>query len=157
MIGNKRLAGDSLRAIIAERLVRVLCPTCRVAYQPDAATLQKLNLPLGRNLQSFKANTEPLRDARGNAVLCQDCGGTGYRGAHRHFEILVVTAEMSKAIAEGNLQGVAALARKNNMMLLVEHGIRKFASGVTSIQEVLRAVAADKDQAQKTGVAAAQH
>ena len=144
MVTNKRIAADSLRAIISQRLARVLCPTCRIPYQPDAATLQKLNLPVGRNLQSFKANTEPLRDPKGNPVICTDCGGTGYRTRTGIFEVLIITAEMRKALAENSIPQVRALARKNNMMLLVEHGIRKFASGVTSIQEVLRVVTPDK-------------
>jgi type II secretory ATPase GspE/PulE/Tfp pilus assembly ATPase PilB-like protein len=148
MVPNKRLAGESLRMIISQRLVRVLCPACRIPYQPDAGTLQKLNLPLGRNLQSFKANTEPLRDHRGQPMICPDCGGSGYRGRTGVFEVLVISAEMQKAIADGNPQAVLALARKNNMMLLVEHGIRKFASGVTSIQEVLRVVAPQQQQGQ---------
>jgi type II secretory ATPase GspE/PulE/Tfp pilus assembly ATPase PilB-like protein len=144
MVTNKRQAAESLRAVISQRLARVLCPTCRIPYQPDAATLQRLNLPVGRNLQSFKANTEPLRDPKGNPVICPDCGGTGYRGRTGVFEVLIITAEMRKALAENSLQQVRALARKNNMMLLVEHGIRKFASGVTSIQEVLRVVTPEK-------------
>ena len=144
LVADKRMVGDSLQAVISQRLVRTLCQTCRIPYQPDAGTLQKLNLPVGRNLQSFKANTEPMRDKRGQLVICPGCGGTGYRGRTGIFEVLVITAEMRKAIADGNLQQVRALARKNNMMLLVEHGIRKFASGVTSIQEVLRVVAPDK-------------
>lgn len=147
LASNKRVAADSLQAVISQRLVRTLCQTCRIPYQPDAGTLQKLNLPVGRNLQSFKANTEPLRDKRGQLIICPECGGTGYRGRTGIFEVLVITADMRKAMAEGNLQEVRAQARKNNMMLLVEHGIRKFASGVTSIQEVLRVVAPDKGAA----------
>src|SRR5262249_47004663 len=54
---DKPAAIESLRMIVAERLVRILCPTCKIPYQPDENTLKRLNLPIGRNLQSFKANT----------------------------------------------------------------------------------------------------
>ena len=64
IVTEKRAAVTSLRAIVAQRLIRLLCPTCKIAYQPDETTLRKLNLPVGRNLQSFKANTEPLVDSR---------------------------------------------------------------------------------------------
>jgi len=145
IVSDKRAAVQSLRAIVAQRLVRLLCPTCKVSYQPDEATLRKLNLPVGRNLQSFKANTEPLVDARGNTTICPDCVGTGYRGRTGIFEVLLVNDEMKQAILGGaNLQGVRALARKNNMMFLVEHGFRKFASSLTSIQEVARVLAPDR-------------
>jgi type II secretory ATPase GspE/PulE/Tfp pilus assembly ATPase PilB-like protein len=145
IVPDKKVGVQSLRAIIAQRLVRLLCPTCKIAYQPDEATLKKYNLPLGRNLQSFKANTEPLVDQKGNQYLCPDCGGLGYRGRTGIFEVLLVTDEMKKAIIEGaNLQGIRGLARKNNMMLLVEHGFRKFASGLTSIQEVARVLTPEK-------------
>lgn len=146
-VGDPQLAASTLRAVVSQRLVRVLCPRCRVPYQPDAGTLQKLNLPVGRNLQSFKANTEPLRDKDGHPMLCPGCASLGYRGRTGIFEVLIVTPEMRKAISEGNLQLVASLARRNNMMLLVEHGIRKFAAGVTSINEVLRVMAAEKNAA----------
>jgi type II secretory ATPase GspE/PulE/Tfp pilus assembly ATPase PilB-like protein len=148
IVPDKHIGVQSLRAIIAQRLVRLLCPTCKIAYQPDEATLKKYNLPLGRNLQSFKANTEPLVDQRGNQYLCPDCGGVGYRGRTGIFEVLLVTDEMKEAILGGaNLQGVRGLARKNNMMLLVEHGFRKFASGLTSIQEVARVMTPEKTAA----------
>ncbi len=145
IVTDKQAAVQSLRAIIAQRLVRLLCPTCKVSYQPDEATLRKFNLPVGRNLQSFKANTEPLVESRGNQFVCPDCGGIGYRGRTGIFEVLVVTDEIKQAIEGGaNLQGVRAIARKNNMMVLVEHGFRKFAAGLTSIQEVSRVMTPDK-------------
>jgi general secretion pathway protein E len=136
---NKAGAISSLRAIIAQRLVRILCPTCKIPYQPDEVTMKKLNLPVGRNLQSFKANTEPIVDRKGNSITCPDCGGVGYKGRTGIFEVLVVTDEMKKILASGGgINQVKALARKNNQLLLVEHGIRKFATGVTAIHEVTR-------------------
>jgi len=145
LIPDRQLASASLRGIISQRLVRVLCPTCKTPYQPDEATLRRLNLPVGRNLQSFKANTEGLVDAKGNRTTCPDCSSIGYRGRTGIFEVFVVTDEIRTAIADGaSIKQVQALARKNSMSLLVESGIRKFAVGLTSINEVLRVVAPDK-------------
>ena len=144
------LTAKNLRMIIAQRLVRLLCPTCKVAYQPDAGTLAKLNLPVGRDLQCFKANTQPIQDEKGRPVKCPDCGGLGYRGRTGIFEILAVNDDMRAAIAAGKpVEEIRTIARKNNMMLLVESGIRKFAMGLTSIQEVLRVCAAEKQPQQK--------
>ncbi len=156
---NKANAANALRMIVAQRLVRILCPTCKIPYQPDEATMKRLNLPIGRNLQSFKANTEPIVDKKGRSMICPDCSGIGYRGRTGIFEVLTITDEMKQAITGGaNMNQVKLLARKNNMMLLVEHGIRKFAAGITTIHEVTR-VMAEKAPAQgagKSGVADAQ-
>ncbi len=152
---NKSDAVNALEAIIAQRLVRVLCPTCKIPYQPDEATMKRLNLPVGRNLQSFKANTEPIVDRKGNKITCPDCAGIGFRGRTGLFEVLILTPEFKKAVIAGvNQNQLRSLARKNNLMLLAEHGIRKFATGVTTISEVTRAMNAEKPgpSAGKTGV-----
>jgi general secretion pathway protein E len=151
---NKSEAAKSLRAIIAQRLVRILCPTCKIPYQPDEATMKRLNLPMGRNLQSFKANTEPIVDKKGHSIICPDCAGIGFKGRTGIFELLVITDEMKKALSAGsNINQIKAMARKNNMLLLVEHGIRKFAAGVTAIQEVTRVMSQEKTVASgKTGI-----
>jgi type II secretory ATPase GspE/PulE/Tfp pilus assembly ATPase PilB-like protein len=139
-------AAKPLRAIIATRTLRLLCPTCKIAYQPDAAMLAKVNMPVGRQGQFFRANTQPGRDEKGNLVRCPDCGSLGYRGVTGIFEVLVVNDAICAAIASGKShEEIRTLARKNNMMLLVEHGIRKFALGITSIQEVLRVCATEKN------------
>jgi type II secretory ATPase GspE/PulE/Tfp pilus assembly ATPase PilB-like protein len=139
---DKPEAINSLRAIIAQRLVRILCPTCKIPYQPDEATLKRLNLPIGRNFQSFKANTGPITDAKGNKIVCPDCGGSGFKGRTGIFEVMIVNDELRKAIAaKANHNQLKALLRKQNFILLVEHGIRKFASGITAINEVTRVLA----------------
>ena len=159
MNANKANAANALRMIVAQRLVRILCPTCKIPYQPDEATMKRLNLPVGRNLQSFKANTEPIVDKKGRTMICPDCAGIGYRGRTGIFEVLAVTDEMKQAINGGaNMNQVKLLARKNNMMLLVEHGIRKFAAGITTIHEVTR-VMSEKPASQaanKSGASEAQ-
>lgn len=152
---SKSEAANALTAIIAQRLVRILCPTCKIPYQPDEATMKRLNLPVGRNLQSHKANTEPIIDKRGHKIICPDCNGIGFRGRTGLFEILVVTDDIKKAIAGGATGAqVKTLARKNNLLLLIEHGIRKFATGVTAINEVTRVMNVEKPppSAGKTGI-----
>jgi general secretion pathway protein E len=156
---NKSEAANALRVIIAQRLVRILCPKCKIPYQPDEATMKRLNLPVGRNLQSFRANTEPIVDRKGNSFTCPDCGGVGFLGRTGIFEVLVVTDEIKKALAAGTTASqIKTLARKGNLLLLVEHGIRKFATGVTAMHEVTRVLNPDKPApaAGKSAVAVAQ-
>jgi type II secretory ATPase GspE/PulE/Tfp pilus assembly ATPase PilB-like protein len=152
---NRGEAVEALEAIIAQRLVRILCPTCKIPYQPDEATMKRLNLPVNRNLQSCKANIEPIVDRRGHKIICPDCGGIGFKGRTGIFEVLVLNEELKRAIASGtSMSQVKSLARRANLMLLVEHGIRKFATGVTAINEVTRVISAEKPgtAAGKTGV-----
>jgi type II secretory ATPase GspE/PulE/Tfp pilus assembly ATPase PilB-like protein len=145
MAPDRKTALACVRCIIAQRLVRMLCPTCKLEYQPDEPTLRKLNLPVGRNLQSFKANIEGVLDEKGQRVPCPECNNVGYSGRTGIFEVLVLTDDIRKRILEGaSMADVKAMARKNNMTLLIEHGIRKFASGITSINEVLRVLQPEK-------------
>ncbi|MGC8559076.1 MAG: GspE/PulE family protein [Phycisphaerae bacterium] len=145
LLPDKELAARPLRAVVCQRLIRLLCPTCKIPYQPDAETLAKLNLPVGRQMQVFKANTQPARDPKGNPVKCPDCASLGYRGVTGLFEVLVVTPEIRDMIAHGRpVEEIRNAARKNGMMMLVEQGIRKFALGITSIQEVTRALSAER-------------
>jgi general secretion pathway protein E len=158
---NKREAAGALRAIIAQRLVRILCPTCKIPYQPDEATMKRLNLPVGRNLQSCRANTEPVVDRKGNKFTCPECGGIGFRGRTGIFEVLILSDEIQQALSAGtSINQIKTLARKNNLLFLVEHGIRKFATGVTAIHEVTRVMNPDKPSGSgpsgRTGAAPAQ-
>ncbi len=148
VLPDNQVAATPLRAIISQRLARLLCPTCKIAYQPDEAMLAKLNLPIGRDLSAYKANTQPSRDQKGNLIKCPDCASLGYRGQTGIFEILVINDEIRRAIATGRpAEEIRTLSRKNNMMFLVEHGFRKFALGITSIQEVIRVCTPDKKAA----------
>jgi general secretion pathway protein E len=138
---HREAAIETLQAVISERLVRMLCPTCKTPFQPDEGTLRRLNLPIGKNLQAFRANTGPILDKKGNKIVCPDCGGSGFRGLTGIFEVLVVTPEIRKAFkAKATHTQIRDLARKSKMILLVEHGIRKFATGVTAMNEVTRVV-----------------
>ncbi len=155
VLPDNQVAATPLRAIISQRLVRLLCPTCKIAYQPDEAMLAKLNLPIGRDLSAFKANTQPSRDQKGNLIKCPDCASLGYRGQTGIFEILIINDEIRRAIATGRpVEEIRTLSRKNNMMFMVEHGFRKFALGITSIQEVIRVCTPDKKSASKPKTAA---
>ncbi|HVS70430.1 MAG TPA: ATPase, T2SS/T4P/T4SS family [Phycisphaerae bacterium] len=152
MATDREQAVDTIRAVVAERLVRMLCPTCKVPYQADESTLKRLNLPIGKNIQAFKANTGPILDKKGNKIMCPDCGGVGFRGRTGIFEVLIVNDEMRKALAaNANVTQLKAIARKHNMILLVEHGIRKFAAGITAINEVTRVVGEKPSPAQQRG------
>ncbi len=78
-------AGGRGDDIIAQRLVRILCPTCKIPYQPDEATMKKLNLPVGRNLQSCPRRTRNQSwIARGNRIACARIAPEPATAAGRH-------------------------------------------------------------------------
>lgn len=124
------LMADSLLAILAQRLVRVLCPHCKDPYPARDADLLRLR--------------EVLDDLPRDPVLyhnkgCDRCGYTGYRGRQGIFEVLPVTETVRSAIVAGkNAGAISQLAYQQDYRPLVYHGYRKVLEGMTTMSEVLR-------------------
>jgi len=140
--GDAGLLANSITAITCQRLVRVLCTTCRRAYKPDPALLKKANLPVGENRPFFRPpnQNEIEVDKQGNPIICPVCQGSGYFGRTGLFELLVVDEPMRKLIAAGtSISALKSEARKRGMLYLQEVGLQKVYDGFTSINEVLRA------------------
>ncbi|MDB6095039.1 MAG: type fimbrial assembly protein PilB [Verrucomicrobia bacterium] len=127
------LVAASLRAVLAQRLVRKLCPHCRRAYSPSAAELEALG---------WDATLPGERFMR--AVGCGECDGLGYRGRIGIFEIVVINEEIQQLIHEraGPVE-LRARARLNGMRSLREDGARKVSAGLTTIEEVLSITVSD--------------
>lgn len=139
LVENPTLAAKALRGIINQRLVRTLCTTCREAFQPDEATLKKLNLPAEKIERFYRPPTEPKVDRKGVEIVCQNCQGTGYRGRTGIFELMVVDEAVAALIAQGApTPKIKALCRKNKMYYLQEEGLLKVIDGTTSMNEILR-------------------
>jgi type II secretory ATPase GspE/PulE/Tfp pilus assembly ATPase PilB-like protein len=127
---------EVLVAVLAQRLVRVLCPECKVRYRPDPETLRKANLPADRIKHFYK----PRADGDGTpaAPPCPHCGGSGYHGRTGIFELLIVTDRVRELLRGGNWGAVKQEAVKGGMRYLQEDGLRQVIDGQTSIQELLR-------------------
>jgi type II secretory ATPase GspE/PulE/Tfp pilus assembly ATPase PilB-like protein len=128
---------DVLLGVLAQRLVRVLCPECKVRYRPDPETLRKANLSADRIKHFYKARA--AEDGGPETPACPHCGGAGYRGRTGVFELLVVTDRIREMLRAG--AGWAAVkqeAVKNGMRYLQEDGLRQVIEGRTSVQELLR-------------------
>lgn len=118
------LVSSSLLTVIAQRLVRSLCPSCKQAYKLPAGVAETLAVPAG---------TEVYRP-----VGCNDCRGTGYRGRSAIFEIMEVNNGIRQLIVEGASADVLrAKALENGMKSLRQSGIIKILEGRTSVEEVL--------------------
>jgi general secretion pathway protein E len=128
------LVASSVVAIVAQRLVRVLCPKCRQPYRPTATELVKLGV-----LPERAAKATSFR-----AVGCPDCLTTGYRGRTGIYEILVIDDEVRALIlAKADANAIKARAIEHGMTTLRDDGAGKVFAGVTTTEEVLRVTAED--------------
>ena len=123
------LVASSLRAVLAQRLVRRICPDCRTPVKATPAALAEIGLELADLPDGV------VYEGRG----CDQCMGTGYRGRQAISELMVISARLQPLIVQ-NADG-ATLRRaavKDGMKGLREDGARKVARGITTIAEVLR-------------------
>ncbi len=136
------LVSTALTAVLGQRLVRVLCPRCKVRYTPDPELLRKANLPADKIKFLYKPKVSRPGGEEGNGASgprCRHCGGHGYLGRTGIFELLVVNDKIRELIRENpNFNAIRQEAVKAGMKYLQEDGLRQVIEGKTSIQELLR-------------------
>ena len=128
------LVSTSLRAAVAQRLVRKICKQCKKAYTPDAKELRSLNIT------PQQASSATFMHGEG----CPNCNTTGFRGRMGIFEMFVVNEEIQRMIYDN--AGTSKLrdkARSLGMRTMREDGIRKVTSGMTTIEEVVSITVGD--------------
>jgi type II secretory ATPase GspE/PulE/Tfp pilus assembly ATPase PilB-like protein len=135
------MVANAVSAVLAQRLVRVLCPRCKVRYKPNPEMLRKANLP--PDIKYFYRPPEPgeWRNAHPDEEedVCRYCRGTGYRGRIGVFELLVMTDRIRELIRSGrNLVTIQQEAVRGGMRHLKEDGLRQVIEGNTFIKEYLR-------------------
>lgn len=121
------MIGATLEGVLAQRLVRKICPECRARYKPDPQAAALLaEQPVGE-----------ITLERGKG--CATCRGTGYRGRTGLFELFVVTEDLKRPIGEGlALPDLRERARAAGMTTLRQDGWAKVQAGITTVEEVLR-------------------
>ena len=130
------LVASSVRALMAQRLVRKVCKKCGAPYQPTESELATLNLDPG------KVSGATFMRGKG----CNDCNKTSYRGRFGIFEIFVIDDEARKLIYDRVPTSILrARAREMGMRTLREDGARKVMAGLTTADEVIRATVGDAD------------
>jgi general secretion pathway protein E len=123
------LISSSVIAVVAQRLVRVLCSHCKKPYTPDGMALKSTGIT-----PDHVKNTTIYR-----AIGCKKCFNTGYRGRIGIFEIMVLNGKLKNLILktyDSNLIKKEAL--NHNIITLRQDGIQKVLDGITTIEEVLR-------------------
>ncbi|MEO0454157.1 MAG: ATPase, T2SS/T4P/T4SS family [Verrucomicrobiota bacterium] len=128
------LVSSSIRAVMAQRLVRKICPNCSEPYEPTEFELRALNIDPGR------ASQANFQKGRG----CDQCRNKGYKGRGGIFEIFTVDDEIRGLINKSaGVNEIRKRARDLGMRTLREDGIRKAVAGITTPEEVIRVTMGD--------------
>jgi general secretion pathway protein E len=124
------LVSSSVLAIIAQRLVRVICKDCREAYRPDPAMVKEIGLDdADTSFDGFFY--------RGKG--CASCLQTGYRGRSGIYELLVIDDAIRGLIMSGaDSSIIRRRAIEQGMVTLLRDGALKIVKGVTTVEEILR-------------------
>ncbi len=123
------LISSSVLAVIAQRLVRVLCDDCKEAYQPDPVHLERLGMT------AEEVGDRVFYNSKG----CEKCFQSGYRGRVGIYEILVLNDKLQNMILKTfDSHQIKNEAVANGMTTLYQDGLQKVLNGVTTIEEILR-------------------
>ena len=132
---------DALLGILAQRLMRTLCPKCKEPYKPEQKEIDHLIDQYGRDhFSTLDINPDEVELMR--AVGCEECGDTGYKGRTGVHELLVGTHELQFMIyKKADLSDLTAQAINDGMRTLKQDGIHKIFQGLTDYEQLLRVVA----------------
>ncbi len=134
------LMASSIELIIAQRLVRRLCPDCKREHQPDEVLLERVNKALETLGPKFLLTDEQLKAPKFyEPVGCEKCDKSGYKGRVGLYEILRMNNELRRLILEGaSSLDLEKQAMKDGMTSLEQAGVIKSIQGLTSLDEVYR-------------------
>ncbi len=125
---HRHLTGGSLLGALSQRLLRRLCGECRRREETDPEPRRRIGLSRGDG---------PFFEAAG----CEACHGTGYRGRIGIFELFVMDSKIADMVADGApIHRIRAIAIERGMQTLLEDALEKARAGLTSLEEILRAV-----------------
>lgn len=145
------LIASTVNVIVAQRLVRKLCPECKTEYALTDKEIRTLknSIDLDGVLKYLNDNKDPNK--KGKAISngsdvkfykpkgCEQCGNEGYHGRVGIFEVLDVNEDIEKMIVESaSTESIERKAKEGGMSTMIEDGFLKASQGITSIEEVLR-------------------
>jgi len=127
------LLASSLEGVLAQRLVRRICPACRAETVVAPAVRAKVEALSGRPIEGV------LYGGRG----CADCRHTGYRGRIGIFELLALTPEMKELVLQKRSNAELKATAQSSMMTMHQDALLKAAAGMTTLEEILRVSSGD--------------
>lgn len=130
------LISSTIQLVIAQRLVRKICDSCKVSYSVQLSDLEE-NLDNTLLKHIFGSKKKSITAYKGKG--CNVCNMSGYNGRIGIFELLVIDETIKALImAEENSGTVETAARENGMVTMMEDGLRKVQSGLTTFEEIIR-------------------
>ena len=125
------LVSSSLELAMAQRLIRRLCPVCKLPYEPTMEELNKIGISPAQLQQSGGVLYKPCG--------CKECNDTGYKGRTAIYEMMVITDAIRRLVMQrADAATIRHEAEKNGMTSLRDDGIANVLAGISSISEVLR-------------------
>jgi MSHA biogenesis protein MshE len=122
------LISSSLEGVLAQRLVRRICPTCRTKAPATSSVREKFAM---------------LEGDFWIGAGCEECRGTGYRGRVGIFELLEITPALQELILQRRSSAELKATVRDSMLSLFDDGLRKAAAGITTLEEIVRVCSAD--------------
>jgi len=126
------LVADALVGVVAQRLVRRICPSCKQEYHPSKPEFQMIKPYLKEDITFY------------HGAGCKECDFTGYVGREMINEILIINSKLAHLIANAaDKAKIVEEAKKIGFVSMVEDGLNKVKSGITTLEEILRVVKVD--------------
>jgi type II secretory ATPase GspE/PulE/Tfp pilus assembly ATPase PilB-like protein len=126
------LTASAVSGVLAQRLVRKLCPRCKEKFTPDELLLRSLNVKINAGHTFYRAKG------------CPHCNQKGYKGRLAIYELLMVNEDIKRLTMERASSGkVKEAAIENGMRTLRQDGIAKVLQGLTTVEEVVRVTTVD--------------
>jgi type II secretory ATPase GspE/PulE/Tfp pilus assembly ATPase PilB-like protein len=127
------LIASSLEGVLAQRLVRKICPHCRMESQITPAMRDKIEALSGRKIEGV------FFSGKG----CDECRNTGYRGRIGIFELLSITPELKEMILQKRSNAELKSTAQRGMITMHQDALQKASAGITSLEEILRVSSGD--------------
>ncbi len=128
------LVASSVLGVVAQRLVRLICPECKKSYTPTPDSLERLFLTAGPDV--------PITLHRGAG--CARCNHTGYRGRMAIHEVMPITSQIREAInRRASSDEISSIAIAQGMITMCQDGIQKALAGLTDMSEIMRVAYAE--------------
>ncbi|MDI6829444.1 MAG: type II secretion system ATPase GspE [Armatimonadota bacterium] len=128
------LVSSAIIGVLAQRLVRVLCPDCKEPYEPDSQIKEMLGLKPDEKITIYRA------------VGCRNCDSTGYKGRTSIRETMVMTDEIRRlTINKASATEIRCAALASGMVTMRQDGANKVLAGITTIEEVQRKIFVETD------------
>jgi type II secretory ATPase GspE/PulE/Tfp pilus assembly ATPase PilB-like protein len=127
---------DAVLGILAQRLVRTLCKSCKESYTATAQEIEEMGMAYGEGYTQVLANaSDPITLYRPKG--CDDCAGSGYRGRMGLHELLVGSDDIKRAILQTKtIDEIRKIAIHEGMTTLMQDGVQKIFDGHTDFKQV---------------------